>query len=216
MSVMGVSKEPVGKNGAQSLGGPPLFYSTDFLIISVFPQDICTYLFPQDTIISSQSWHVQATPPPPTRPVPCLSIVHDQPPGQCSFRTLVPLPALLPRESVLSSQPPAQLQDTPGWLPPGLWCITPSLCHFILTPGNPCLWWRSTQQPNLEFCVLFCSQEHIFLFSHTHNQTLSSPATALPLVSPHILSHNNHWWCKLCMVIHSFSWNRFRKAREEI
>lgn len=57
MSVMGVSKEPVGRNGAQSLSGPPspLLYSTDFLIISVFPQDICMYLFPQDTIISSQS-----------------------------------------------------------------------------------------------------------------------------------------------------------------
>lgn len=62
MSIMGMSKEPVGRKGAQSLGGPPLWYSTYFLIISVFPRDVCMYLFPQDTIISSQSWHTLATP----------------------------------------------------------------------------------------------------------------------------------------------------------
>lgn len=116
----------------------------------------------------------------------------------------------------LSSHPPARLQDSPGWLPPGLWYTTPSFHRsFFLTPGNPCSW-RSTQQPNLEFFALFCSQEHIFLLSYTHNQTLSSPATALPLVSPHILAHNNLWWCRLCMVIHSSCWNGFESRGEEI
>lgn len=216
MSVMGVSKEPVARNGAQSLSLSPLLYSTDFLIISVFPQDICMYLFPQDTIISSQSWHVQATPHPQPDQyfASALSMTCRLASG---FHILIPFPALLPGESVLSSQPPARLQDSPGWLPPGLWYTTPSFHRsFFLTPGNPCSWWRSTQQPNLEFFALFCSQKHIFLLSYTHNQTLSSPATALPLVSPHILAHNNLWWCRLCMVIHSSCWNGFESRGEEI
>lgn len=66
----------------------PLWYSTYFLIISVFPRDICMYLFPQDTIISSQFWHSGHSPPP-TRPGFCLSIVRDLPlPGSAACISL--------------------------------------------------------------------------------------------------------------------------------
>lgn len=116
------------------------------------------YLFPQDTLISSQSWHILAT----LHPQPdqgFVSIVRDLPlPGSAACIPLFHfLHCSLGRVSSHLCHPLGF--RTLLCLSPGLRCTNPSFHRsFILTPGNSCPWWRYTQQPNLEFSVLFCSQ----------------------------------------------------------
>lgn len=88
MSIMGVSKEPVGRKGAQSLGGPPL-------VFHIFPDHLS--LSPGHLHVSFPSRHHNfftvlthsGHSPPPTRPGLCLSIVRDLPlPGSAACISL--------------------------------------------------------------------------------------------------------------------------------
>lgn len=121
MSVMGVSKGTIWRvGGAKSRWTPP------FVIHRLL--DHLSLSFPQDSIISSYSWHMQTTPIQLDQ-VFVSALIMTTYSGQCYFHILAPLPPLLPKEAIFSSLPLTQLQDTPNYLSPGLWCTAHSFCH---------------------------------------------------------------------------------------
>lgn len=152
--------------------------STDFLITSVCHQDICMYLFLQDNVISSiLTWVGHCSPAGPGF-ASALSMITT--PGLAGVSVPFCTSCIAAWEAVLSA---TCLAPGHSLLPLSKLVMQHSTsCHsFAVTPVTP-PW--SCQEAGPRALLPFLFPRHVLPSRHTHNQNLSAPAAALPLVSP--------------------------------